>query len=195
VRVALTIDTEHPDHPCRPDNPGRIAGMLRERGVRATFFVQGRWASAHPDVARGLAADGHVIGNHSKAHAPMTDLTDEGVRATITEAGEAIAEAAGVDPRPWFRCPYGAGMDDPRILELIGELGYRHVGWDVDPNDWDDAVGAAELRARVHDGWIEHGDGARVLLHAWPDVTADSLPAILDDLRAAGADLVGIDEL
>lgn len=195
MRVALTIDTEHPDRPCRPDNPARIAGLFRARGVRASFFLQGRWATAHPDVARSLAADAHVIGNHATAHSRMTGLTDDGVRATITEAGQAIAGAAGVDPRPWFRCPYGDGMDDTRILGLIDELGYRHIGWDVDPNDWDDAVGASELRARVRDGCRAHGDGARVLLHSWPDVTADTLPAVLDDLRADGAELVGIDEL
>jgi peptidoglycan/xylan/chitin deacetylase (PgdA/CDA1 family) len=189
VRVALTIDTEHPDRPCRPDNPERIAGLLREQGVRASFFVQGRWASAHPGVARGLAADGHVIGNHSKAHGPMTDLTDDGVRATIAEAGEAIAEAAGVDPRPWFRCPYGDGMDDARILGLIRELGYRHVGWDVDPRDWDETRTVDELVK-----FVVAGDGI-VLLHAWPTVTADALGRVIAGLRDRGADLVGIDEL
>lgn len=195
MRVALTIDTEHPDRPCRPGNPERIAEELRARGIRASFFLQGRWAGANPRLARRLAEDGHVIGNHSNAHARMSELTDDGIRASITDAGEAIAEAAGVDPRPWFRCPYGAGMDDPRILGLIAELGYRHAGWDVDPNDWDDAVGAGELRARVRGGRLAHGDGARLLLHAWPDVTADTLPAILDDLHADGAEMVGIDEL
>jgi hypothetical protein len=44
-------------------------------------------------------------------------------------------------------------------------------------------------------GCVVHGDGARVLLHSWPDVTAGALPRILAELRAAGAELVGVDEL
>jgi peptidoglycan-N-acetylglucosamine deacetylase len=195
VRVALTIDTEHPDHPCRPGNPAAVAETLDAAGVRATFFLQGRWTSAHPQLARGLAEHGHVIGNHSTSHAPIPELTDDGIRASVTDAGEAIAEATGVDPRPWFRCPYGEGQHDPPIRGLLDELGYRVIDWDVDANDWEPELTAAELRRRILDGVRGHGDGARVLMHAWPDVTADTLPAILDDLRADGAELVGIDEL
>jgi peptidoglycan/xylan/chitin deacetylase (PgdA/CDA1 family) len=195
VRVALTIDTEHPDHPCRPGNPAQIAGALRTASVRATFFLQGRWASANPALARTLAEHGHVIGNHANAHARIPELTEDGIRASVSDARAAIEDASGVDPRPWFRCPYGAGQDDPRIQALLDELGYRVVDWDVDANDWEPGLAAAELRRRVREGVRRHGDGARVLMHAWPDVTADTLPEIVDDLRADGADLVGIDEL
>jgi len=195
VRVALTIDTEHPDHPCRPGNPAAVAGTLKAAGARASFFLQGRWTSANPVLARSLAEHGHVIGNHSTSHARMPELTDEGVRASVADAGEAIAEATGVDPRPWFRCPYGAGQDDPHIRELLDGMGYRVIDWDVDANDWEPGLGPGELRRRVRDGVRDHGDGARVLMHAWPDVTADTLAAVLDDLRADGAALVGIDEL
>ena len=45
MRVALTIDTEHPDHPCRAGNPAAIADTLHAAGARASFFLQGRWAS------------------------------------------------------------------------------------------------------------------------------------------------------
>jgi peptidoglycan-N-acetylglucosamine deacetylase len=195
VRVALTIDTEHPDHPCRSGNTAAVADTLRAAGARASFFLQGRWTSANPVLARSLAEHGHVIGNHSTSHARMPELTDEGVRASVTDAGEAITEATGVDPRPWFRCPYGAGQDDPHIRDLLDGMGYRVIDWDVDANDWEPGLEPAELRRRVRDGVREHGDGARVLMHAWPDVTADTLAALLGDLRADGAELVGIDEL
>ena len=44
---------------------------LRQSGTRATFFVQGRWAASNPALARRIAEDGHLVGNHSKSHAPM----------------------------------------------------------------------------------------------------------------------------
>src|SRR5438045_7647297 len=99
TRVALTFDTEHWSHPSSPDVQGRILDVLAQTGVRATFFVQGRWATAYPHVARRIAADGHLVGNHSHHHAPMSLLTDAGIERDLRRAEEAISEHAGVDPR------------------------------------------------------------------------------------------------
>ncbi|MDX6545593.1 MAG: peptidoglycan-N-acetylmuramic acid deacetylase, partial [Gaiellales bacterium] len=132
IRVALTIDTEHPDHPAGAENPTRVLDALAAANARASFFVQGRWAAANPALARRIAEQGHLIGNHSNSHAPMDMLTDEGIRDSLRKAEDAIESATGVSPRPWFRCPYGQGDDDPRVLEVLAGLGYRNVGWDVD---------------------------------------------------------------
>ncbi len=88
--------------------------------------MQGRWAGAHPRHRCGASADdGHSIGNHTYYHAPLDLMTDDGVRDTVERAEQVIADVGGVDPRPWFRCPYGAGERDARVLGLLGELGYR----------------------------------------------------------------------
>ncbi len=195
-RIALTFDAEHPDRPrCDPGNAERILGVLREAEVRATFFVQGRWALANPGTARRIAEDGHLVGHHSHHHAPMTSLSEEGLRQDL-EAGErAIRETAGADPRPWFRCPFGAGHDDPRVLRALSEVGYRNVHWHVEVEDWEpwrspEAVAEDALR-----GALAHGDGAVVLLHTWPDATAAGLPALIAGLREAGARPVSIADL
>jgi peptidoglycan/xylan/chitin deacetylase (PgdA/CDA1 family) len=78
-------------------------------------------------------------------------------------------------------------MDDPRVLAAIEELGYRHVGWDHDPRDWDEGRTVDELVAGVGPGIV--------LLHAWPAVTADGLERVIADLRGRGAEFVGVDEL
>ena len=198
MRVALTIDTEHPDHPCRAGNPAadrRRAARGRARAPRSSCRAGGR--ARTPTLARRIAEHGHVIGNHSNSHARMSELTDDGIRASITDAGEAIVEACRASiPRPWFRCPYGEGQDDPRIRGLLDGWATASCDWDVDPNDWEAGAGgrrAASAGARR--ACAAHGDGALVLLHAWPDVTADTLALIVDELRADGAELVGIDEL
>jgi peptidoglycan/xylan/chitin deacetylase (PgdA/CDA1 family) len=195
ARIALTIDTEHPDHPCAPGNPQVILDALRAAGARATFFIQGRWANTNPAVARRIAEDGHTIGNHSKSHAPMDMLTDAGIAASLAEAEEMIEQASGVNPRPWFRCPYGDGQDDPRVLAAIDRAGYRHVGWTIVPCDWEPGRTPADLVEQVLDGHAREGDGGIVLLHSWPDVTAAALPELLERLRGAGADLVGVEQL
>ena len=162
--------------------------------MRATFFLQGRWARAHPELARRVAEAGHAIGNHSHYHAPMDALTDEWLRRDVREAEETIQAVAGVDPRPWFRCPFGSGMEDPRVLGLLEEFGYVHVGWDVDPRDWEEGRTVEELSTRVLEGVAEHEE-AIVLLHGWPGVTAEALPQLIDSLREAGAEFVDVPSL
>lgn len=195
-RIALTFDAEHPDRPrWAPDNAERILGALREAGVRATFFIQGRWALARPETARRIAEDGHLVGHHSHHHAPMTTLTEEGIRRDLEEGERAIRETTGRDPRPWFRCPFGAGHDDPWVLEALATSGYRNVHWHVEVEDWEPWRAPEQV---VHDalrGALEHGDGAVVLLHTWPDATADAVPALLAGLREAGARAVTVEEL
>ena len=186
MRVALTFDTEFPGRPTTPGTEDRILETLADARIRATFFLQGRWTRANPELARRIAAAGHPIGNHSNFHAPMDALRDEPLRADIRRAEETILEITGVDAKPLFRCPFGAGMDDPRVLAAIEELGYRHVGWDVDPFDWEEGRTVDELVERV-----VPGEGI-VLLHAWPAVTAEGLGRVIAGLKERGADFVTV---
>jgi peptidoglycan/xylan/chitin deacetylase (PgdA/CDA1 family) len=195
-RVALTFDAEHPDRPlCPPGNAERILDTLAGAGARATFFMQGRWAESQPAAARRIADEGHLVGHHSKFHARMTLLTDDGIRADVTEAEEAIREITGADPRPWFRCPFGDGHDDPRVVSALRALGYRDVSWHVELADWEPDRTAAAIEKDAVDGALDHGDGAVILLHTWPGPTSDALLAILEGIAAGGARFVGIDEL
>jgi peptidoglycan/xylan/chitin deacetylase (PgdA/CDA1 family) len=196
MRVALTFDAEHPSRPHCP--PGVQEGLLDElsrAGIRATFFVQGRWAKAYPKTARAIAAAGHLVGNHSHYHARMSLLSDEGLAVDVRAAQRAIVDVVGVDPRPWFRCPFGDGAHDDRVLSVLAELGYRDVNWDVDVADWDDQREPEQVAGDLLRGVKNHGDGAVVLLHTWPETTQGILPAVIDDLRKAGAEFVGLDEL
>lgn len=195
-RVALTFDAEHPDRPlCPPGNAELILATLRDAGVRATFFVQGRWARSQPDTARRIAEDGHLVGHHSHYHARMPLFSADGLREDLRDGEEAIREVVGVDPRPWFRCPFGAGHDDPRVLGALEELGYRNVHWDVELEDWEPWRTAEDVAREAVEGALTHGDGAVVLLHTWPAPTGEALPEILERLSASGARFATVDEL
>jgi peptidoglycan/xylan/chitin deacetylase (PgdA/CDA1 family) len=196
LRVALTFDAEHPDRPwCPPGNAERILDTLRDHGVRATFFIQGRWAESQPAAARRIAHEGHLVGHHSHYHARMPLLSDDGLDEDLADGQAAIVAATGSDPRPWFRCPFGAGHEDGRVLGRIAAAGYRDVHWDVELEDWEAHRTGDAIAADCLEGVRTHGDGAVVLLHTWPGGTGDAVSPIVAGLLGLGARFVGVDEL
>jgi peptidoglycan-N-acetylglucosamine deacetylase len=194
-RIALTFDAEHPDRPHAAGVSEGILDVLADRGVVATWFLQGRWVEAYPGTARRVASDGHLVGNHSFYHARLPLLTDAGIATDIEDAERVIRDVVGVDPRPWFRCPFSAGTDDDRVLGILGRLGYRDIGQDVILEDWEpDRTGPAMTADALREVPAA-GDPAIVLFHAWPSGTLDALPGLIDGLRAIGGKFVRIDEL
>jgi peptidoglycan/xylan/chitin deacetylase (PgdA/CDA1 family) len=194
-RVALTFDAEHPDRPHHGAHAGWVLDELQRLDVRASIFLQGRWVEAFPGLARRVAADGHLVGHHSFYHARMPLLSDGGFDEDVREAERVIREVTATDPRPWMRFPFGAGADRADLVARLVELGYRHIGWDIEVYEWEPGRSADDVAARAVDGVRRHGDGAIVLLHTWPDPVAPALAEIVERLRADGARFVGVDEL
>lgn len=196
IRFALTFDAEHPDRPgWRPGVEEALLDGLADLGVRATFFVQGRWAEAAPATARRIAVAGHLVGSHGFYHVRLPLLSDDGLGADIGQADRTIEEIVGVSARPWFRCPFGAGADDPRVLAAIASAGYRHVGWDASGEDWRPGRSGARIAAEAASGALAHGDGAIVLLHAWPEATLEALPELVGRLTDTGGRFVTVDQV
>jgi peptidoglycan/xylan/chitin deacetylase (PgdA/CDA1 family) len=200
VQVALTIDAEHPDSfNCAPGNAGRLVDLLRSEGVGVTFFIQGRWAMAHPELVKEMAQDGHRLGNHSHFHATLPLLTRAGLREDVYDARRAILSIAGVETRPWFRCPFGGGSRGYRLRWRLRDLGYRHIGWDVEGGDWLPDRSGDELATTIIDRVAERErSGHRasvVLLHTWPDATLAGLPLIIEAGRRQSWEFTSIPSL
>lgn len=196
LRVALTFDAEHPDRPwCPPGNVEHILDVLAAEHVRATFFIQGRWAESQPAAAKRIADDGHLIGHHSHYHARMPLLHEAGLREDILDAQGVIERTTRADPRPWFRCPFGAGFDDARVLDTLAELGYRNVHWHVELDDWEAFRTGPAITADAVRDVERYGDGAVVLLHTWPGGTGEAIEPMIGELRGIGASFVTVDAL
>ena len=163
-RVALTFDVEFPDGPAwKAENLELILGFLDREVVPATFFLQGRWVDAHPEVARRMVRGRHVIGNHSFSHCDYRWLSREGLRNDVVKAEQSVRRHTGRDPRPWFRLPYGGGNNDPAIQGALAELGYHCVGWNVDGRDWDSSREPAAVASTVLDGVARAGHAVVLL--------------------------------
>jgi peptidoglycan/xylan/chitin deacetylase (PgdA/CDA1 family) len=196
MHFALTIDAEHPDRPARTPlgNAGRILALLAERRVPATFFVQGTWARAFPDLAARIAADRHLVGSHSHSHCIYPKMTREGMLEDMKESREDLA-GVGIDPGVWFRLPGGHGEDDQEILKILQEGRFRHVGWTVicgDWNGWSPGRIADAIIAEVERG---RAKGVSIpVVHSWPDSTPSALERVLDEI-ASDVDFVRLDAL
>lgn len=181
-----------------------IVDWLVDQRVRATVFMTGAMADnpntdAGRDVLRTIDAhpDLFTLGNHSYTHRDFRDLTAAQIRDELARTATALAAYCAQDPRPFFRPPNGGY--DGETLAAVGAAGYRFtVTWDVDTIDWrpirNDPPGptADEIVAKVLEQ--AHG-GSIVLMHLGGYETFDALPRIVAGLRAAGFDLVTLDEL
>lgn len=182
--VAMTFD----DGP-HPANTPRLLDMLRERNIKATFYVIGKNVDLYPNVLRRTVSEGHEIGNHTYNHPILSKLGDSTVREELTKCRDAVARAAGVQPRT-MRPPYGALLQRQREW-IHSELRYPTIMWSVDPLDWK-RPGASVIASRIHAGTTP---GAIILAHDLHAGTVDAMPATLDGLLRKGYKFVTVSQL
>ena len=126
--VALTID----DGPSPVYTP-QILRILRQYGITASFSMIGQSAAAFPEVAREVAAAGHMIVNHTWNHFNLGYMPAVAVRDEISRGTDAIHAATGERPR-MFRAPYGVWP--PAVFSYCAQAGLTPLAWSVDPRDW-----------------------------------------------------------
>jgi peptidoglycan/xylan/chitin deacetylase (PgdA/CDA1 family) len=185
--VALTFD-DGPD----PENTPALLELLAERKIPATFFCIGQRVAGQSALVQRMAAEGHELENHTFRHSSATNLFSVAkLRAELRQAQAEIQRATGRAPR-FFRPP--AGLTNPRVFRVSGELGLHLAGYTArgldrraDPPE----KIAGRLLARLHPGAI-------YLLHDG-GVPGKRLLAttrlVLDELQAAGYRCVRLDEL
>ncbi|MBI2862010.1 MAG: polysaccharide deacetylase family protein, partial [Chloroflexi bacterium] len=158
-----------------------LLATLRERGVRATFFLTGDWIKHNPDLVQQIVADGHELGNHTVSHPNLTELPDATIVAELEGVEEAVQRLAGASTKPFYRPPYGAFND--RVRAVGAEAGYDTVYWTFDSADWRPEMDTQDIIRRV-ERLME--PGAVVVFHISPATTAAALPTLLDYLAQRG---------
>lgn len=176
----------------------RILATLSAKQVAGTFFLTGNWAETNPAGVGQIVGAGHRVANHSMTHPGFTGLSNGQISQQIRGAEQVIL-AAGGDPRPLFRFPYGER--DPRTIAAVNNLGYVAVRWTVDTLGWKGTSGGITAQAVADRTLAALQPGEIVLMHLGsnPDdgttLDADALPALIDRIRAAGYGFVTLDAL
>ncbi len=183
-RIALTFD----DGPSRRHTP-RVLEILRRHNVKATFFVVGKVAQLWARLLRRIAAEGHLVANHSWSH--PKDHTEEGWVRQIKDTEAAIL-AAGVKPARFFRPPHG--RVSPALLAACRRLGYQVVNYTLMLSDWK----GASTNELVHQAVLRAAPGGVLVLHDGGrrrDNMLGALPSILTGLKQVGLKPVRLDRL
>jgi peptidoglycan-N-acetylglucosamine deacetylase len=181
--VALTFD----DGPDPVDTP-KLLDLLREKGVKATFFVIGKRADQYPEIVRRTCAEGHLVANHTWSHDSLfCFLMPHRLRAEIERGTESIRRSCGIPPR-FFRSP--VGLRHPLLAPYLETFGLEYVSWSIrtlDTFTTDSSVLAQRILNKAESGDI-------ILLHDHlPRGTATmlkALPRVIDELRARGFEFV-----
>lgn len=175
----LTFDDgPHPVH-----TPA-LLDWLRQNQIRATFFVLGEKAARHPQLVRRMAAEGHVVANHSWSHPNLRLMSTQRLLEEVRRTHDLITAITGKAPA-LFRPPYGSLSLSQKQL-LVKEFGYQIKLWNVDTLDWklrSSSAVAEVLKTEVRRGSV-------VLAH---DIHGHVLPALqrlLPQWRTAGLEPV-----
>lgn len=152
---------------------GSILDTLKAKNVQAVFFITYDYAKRQPDLVKRMIAEGHVVGNHSKAHKSMPTLSIADAKADITYMQNYVKENFNYE-MTLFRFPEGAFS--VRMLALTQSLGLKSVFWSYAYKDWvtTEQIGKAAAYEKVVSNLH---DGAIYLLHA---VSSDN-DALLGD--------------
>ncbi|MGG1572789.1 polysaccharide deacetylase family protein [Fictibacillus sp. NRS-1165] len=186
-QIALTFD-DGPDNRYTP----QILKILKEKGVKATFFVMGERTKQHPEILKQIHREGHAIGNHTWNHPDITQLTDQELEKNVQATSTEIEKVTGVKTH-LFRPPFGK-MNDHQ-LAMLNNQHYQSILWTADTRDWD-GVSAEQIVSAAN---TNAAPGVIVLQHSYHESgkfeTVKALPEIIDQLRAKGYKFVTVPTL
>ena len=180
LQVALTFD-DGPHQICTP----ALLNGLKQREVKATFFLMGENIAGKEPLVQRMQAEGHLIGNHGYRHIQMTNEEAEQACADIEQTEKLIQSITGKRPE-YLRPPYGDWNE-----QLECRVNLTTVLWNVDSLDWkfqntDRIVRRVEKDVK---------DGDIILTHDIFPTSVEAALRIVDDLQKRGYEFVTVEEL
>lgn len=179
-KIALTFD----DGPHPVYTPMLLEG-LRERGVKVTFFLMGSAVESYPDIVKQIAADGHLIGNHTFHHVSLENADENMIRTEVISANELIEEVSGQYPQ-FIRPPFGQCSE-----RIENQTGMLCVLWNIDPLDWCTPDASKVVQRVVSNA----RDNAIILMHDQYKTSVMAAFTIIDELQKEGYEFVTVDEI
>jgi len=182
-KVALTFD----DGPSKKYTM-KYLGLLREKQVRATFFLIGRNVQKNPALTALIAGEGHEIANHTYDHY-IKKMSEAVIKDQISRTSNLLKEWTQQEIK-YVRPP--GGNNSIKMKSVAAELDMQVVMWNVDPQDWNEDTTPAKIITSIKK---QLTPGSIIVLHEGKPQTLKALPALIDELRQDGWDFVTVSEL
>lgn len=160
----------------------KILDTLKEKNVKAIFFLTGDYAKKETALVKRMIEEGHVLGNHGMRHASLPTLSKKEAEEEIMSLHNYVMNNYGYQMQ-YFRCPCGEYSE--QALETIQECGYKTLFWSFAYVDWktdnqpNPDTGLKKLTENAHGGEI-------LLLHSVSSTNAEILGEVIDNFRNQG---------
>lgn len=186
--IYLTFDAGYEN-----GNVERILDILKEKDVKAAFFVLEHLIKANTDLVKRMADEGHMVCNHTMSHKNMAKVTDRAIfEKELNGLCSLYREKIGKEMPKFYRPPEGRLSEEN--LKILEEMGYKTVLWSFAYADWDNnkqvppKIAKEKLINGTHNGEI-------LLLHPTSKTNADILGELIDVWRGMGYRFGTLDEL
>ena len=169
----------------------QILDTLKEKCVKAAFFVTYDYCKNSPDLVQRMIDEGHIVGNHSYTHPSFPDCSAKEVEEEITLLHDYVKDNFNYE-MTFFRFPKGEFSE--KTLDIVKSLGYTSVFWSFAYADWDvnEQPAAAEAFETITSATHK---GAVYLLHAVSKANADCLSDVLDYWANNGYRMGSLEEI
>ena len=163
----------------------QILDVLKEKNVKAIFFVTSHYIAYSPDTVKRMVAEGHIVANHTKHHYSMPSVTysSEVFNKELSDVEDRFKELTGENMPKFFRPPMGQYSE--KSLAMTKDLGYKTVFWSFAYGDYEPNNQPSHEYAKKHILGHLH-DGSILLLHAISKTNADILDDVIDEARNSG---------
>ena len=189
--LALTYD----DGPNDAYTPA-LLDVLAKHGVKATFFLIGRFVAQRPELVRRTRKEGHAIGNHTFNHPLLIFTSPAQLRREVEDTDKAIADAIGGHDG-LFRPPFGGRR--PGTFSSVRQRGMTPVMWTVTCFDWDakdaDSIEQRAIRGIRGGDIILLHDGSHVKMGANRSYTVEATDRLIRRYKDQGYKFVTIPEM
>lgn len=182
-KVAITFDCAW-----EADDIPVILNILKEKEVKAAFFLVGEWVRRNPEETKMIAEQGHDVANHSENHFKMSVLNRDKIKKEIIDCSNTIEEVTGFST-DLFRAPYGDYNNN--VISIARQTGHYTIQWSLDSLDWKPGISEETIIDRISN--VESGD--ILLFHNDTSHTKKILGKVIDKIREKGLNPVPVSEL
>ena len=185
--IYLTFDVGYEN-----GNVAKIMDVMKEEGVKGTFFILGNVIDREPELVKRMVNEGHVVANHTLTHKNLAGKSESEFREEIETLEKKYKDLTGKEISKFFRPP--EGTFDQKMLEYANKMGYKTVFWSFAYTDWDNNSQMSEKSAlkkiidNIHNGEI-------MLLHPTSVTNAKIMKSLITELKSMGYRFSTLEEL